>query len=140
MSSPNYALRHLGQDNASYSSECVEEKFSEVRGSKVGQPLPYLGHRAGVLTLWPFIHERRGKNRNSRKFTVASNHSDAAVSTRQQPGGTPSASERSDLVAVVAPLCIKELRLVTAQLPEKSGLIGPGHKRTSPLRSSRKMR
>jgi hypothetical protein len=61
MSSPNYALRHLGQDNASYSSECVEEKFSEVRGSKVGQPLPYLGHRAGVLTLWPFIHERRGK-------------------------------------------------------------------------------
>jgi hypothetical protein len=68
MSSPNYALRHLGQDNASYSSECVEEKFSEVRGSTVGQPLPYLGHRAGVLTLWPFIHERRG-NRNSRKFT-----------------------------------------------------------------------
>ena len=60
MFSPNYALRHLGQDNASYSSECVEEKFSEVRGSKVGQPLPYLGHRAGVLTLWPFIHERRG--------------------------------------------------------------------------------
>ena len=60
MSFPNYALRHLGQDNASYSSECVEEKFSEVRGSKVGQPLPYLGYRAGVLTLWPFIHERRG--------------------------------------------------------------------------------
>jgi len=75
---------------------------------------------------------------NSRKFTVASNRSDAAVSTRQQPGGTPSASERSDLVAVVAPLCIKELRLVTAQLPEKSGLIGPGHKPTSPLRSSTK--
>jgi hypothetical protein len=78
------------------------------------------------------------ENKNSRKFTVASNRSDAAVSTRQQPGGTPSASERSDLVAVVAPLCIKELRLVTAQLPEKSGLIGPGHKPTSPLRSSRK--
>jgi hypothetical protein len=56
---------------------------------------------------------------NSPKFTVASDRSDAAVSTRQQHGGTPLASKRSDLVAVVAPLCIKELRLVTMQLPEK---------------------
>ncbi len=35
-------------------------------------------------------------------------------------------SKRSDLVAVVAPLCIKELRLVTMQLPEKFSPIGPG--------------
>src|SRR5829696_2817660 len=64
------------------------------------------------------IHRSAWK-KNSRKFTVAINHSDAAESTRQQHGGIPSASKRSDLVAVVAPFCIKELRLVTVQLPEK---------------------
>jgi hypothetical protein len=63
---------------------------------------------------------RSAWKRNSAKFTVASNRSDAALSTRQQHGGTPSASKRSDLVAGVAPLCIKELRLVTTQLPENS--------------------
>src|SRR5215217_8101018 len=63
---------------------------------------------------------RSAWNRNSRKFKVASNRSDAALSTRQQHGGTPSASKRPDLVAGVAPLCIKELRLVTTQLPENS--------------------
>jgi hypothetical protein len=68
---------------------------------------------------WAQFTEVRGK-RNSRKFTVASNRSDAALSTRQQHGGTPSASKRSDLVAGVAPLCIKGLRLVTMQLPENS--------------------
>src|SRR5829696_201064 len=68
------------------------------------------------------IHRSAWK-KNSRKFTVAINHSDAAESTRQQHGGTPSASKRSDLVAVVAPFCIKELRHVTVQLPEKSGPI-----------------
>jgi hypothetical protein len=31
----------------------------------------------------------------------------------------PRPSKRGDLVTVVAPLCIKELRLVTMQLPEK---------------------
>src|SRR5215212_7245616 len=65
------------------------------------------------------IHRSAWK-KNSPKFTVASTRSDAAVSTLQQHGGTPSASKRSDLVAVVAPLCIKELRLVTMQLPENS--------------------
>jgi hypothetical protein len=67
MSSPNYALRHLGQDNASYSSECVEEKFSEVRGSKVGQPLPYLGLSGrGAYAL--ALYSRTSWNRYSRKF------------------------------------------------------------------------
>ena len=71
MSSPNYALRHLGQDNASYSSECVEEKFSEVRGSKVGQPLPYLGLSGrGAYAL--ALYSRTSWNKNSRKFTVTS--------------------------------------------------------------------
>jgi hypothetical protein len=73
---------------------------------------------------------------NSPKFAVASNPSDAVVSTRQQHGGTLSAPKRSDLVAVVAPFCIKELRLVTMQLPEKFSLIGWvigwGLNRTSP--------
>jgi hypothetical protein len=50
---------------------------------------------------------------------VASNPSGAAAGTRQRHGSIPSASKRSDLVAVVTPLCIKELRLVTMQLPEK---------------------
>src|SRR5829696_1644717 len=50
----------------------------------------------------------------------------------------PVAPGRGDLIAVVAPMCIKELRLVTGQLPEKSGLIGPGHKRTSPVRGYKK--
>jgi hypothetical protein len=70
MSSPNYALRHLGQDNASYSSECVEEKFSEVRGSKVGQPLPYLGLSGrGAYAL--ALYSRTSWNSNSRTFRVA---------------------------------------------------------------------
>jgi hypothetical protein len=69
---------------------------------------------------------------NSPKFAVASNRSDAALSTPQQHGGTPSASKRSDLVAVVAPMCVKELRLVTMQLPEKSSPIRTGLNRTSP--------
>src|SRR5215216_5985092 len=64
------------------------------------------------------IHRSAWK-KNSPKFTVASTRSDAAVSTLQQHGGTPSASKRSDLATVVAPLCVKGLRLVTMQLPEK---------------------
>jgi hypothetical protein len=50
---------------------------------------------------------------NSAKYAVASNRSDAAASTRRLHGGTPSASKLFDLVAVVAPFCIKGLRLVT---------------------------
>src|SRR5918998_3587008 len=57
-------------------------------------------------------HHRTSGKRNSTKFKVASNRSDAAVSTRQQHAGTPLASKLSDLVAVVAPTGIKGLRLV----------------------------
>src|SRR5215203_2808968 len=77
-------------------------------------------------------YARTSPKKCSRKFTVASNRSDAALITRQQHGSTSSASKRSDLVAVVAPLCIKGLRLVTMQLPEKFSPIGPGLYRTSP--------
>src|SRR5215207_1559386 len=37
----------------------------------------------------------------------------------KRPCSTPLGSKRSDLVLFVAPLCIKGLRLVTVQLPEK---------------------
>jgi hypothetical protein len=70
--------------------------------------------------------------RNSRKFTVANGPSGASPSTQLQHGGTPLASKRSDLVPFVAPICIKGLRLVTGQLPEKSSPIGAGINRPSP--------
>ena len=63
---------------------------------------------------------------NSPKFKVASDPSGTAASIRQRRGGIPSASHRSNQVAFVAPLCIKVLRLVTAQLPKKSWPIGSG--------------
>src|SRR5215204_5771340 len=78
------------------------------------------------------------EKRNSTKFAVASGSSTHRQAIDNRPCRPPMAPRRADLVAVVAPMCIKELRLVIGQLPEKSGLIGPGHKRTSPLRSSRK--
>src|SRR5215208_6343475 len=74
----------------------------------------------------------RGKKRNSRKFAVASDPSGAAPSTPRRHGGTPQASKRGDLVLFVAPLCSKELRLVTVQLPEKSWLSDRGSTRLWP--------
>src|SRR5919112_3204218 len=50
----------------------------------------------------------------------------------------PFGVKRPDLVAVVAPFCIKGLRLVTMQLPEKFSPSRPGTNRTSPSRSSKK--
>ena len=64
------------------------------------------------------IHRSAWK-RNSRKFAVANGSS----TYRQAPAYglcyPPSWSKRSDLAPFVAPLCIKGLRLVTVQLPEK---------------------
>src|SRR4051794_12188891 len=77
------------------------------------------------------IHRSAWK-RHSRKFAVASDPTDAAASTRKRPDGTPQASKRGDYVLLVAQTCIKELRLVTAQLPEKYSPLGPGPRRTSP--------
>jgi hypothetical protein len=75
---------------------------------------------------------------NSRKFKVASDPSSSAPSTRVRHGGASSEFERRDLVAFGAPVCIKGLRLVTTQLPEKSPPIGPGLNRTSPIWRSEK--
>ena len=85
------------------------------------------------------MHRSAHKN-NSTKFGVASDPSISAPSTRVRPGGASSESERRDLVAFVAPLCSKALRLATSQLPENSCPIGPGQSRTSPKRRSRKLR
>jgi uncharacterized protein YjbI with pentapeptide repeats/cell division protein FtsB len=57
---------------------------------------------------------------NSRKFGVASNRVTVAPSIPQRYGVESSAPKRVDQVGSVAPLCSKWLRLVTAQLPEKS--------------------
>jgi hypothetical protein len=77
-----------------------------------------------MKSLRAFIHPTSWKM-NSRKFAVASESS-----TQRQPHDnrrccTPSGSHHPDLVAVVAPMCIKVLRLATAQLPEKSQPTGP---------------
>src|SRR5215208_6236562 len=77
-------------------------------------------------------YARTSPKRNSRKFAVASGSPTQCQPLDNRPCRPPVAPGRSDLVAVVAPICIKGLRLVTGQLPEKSRPIGPGHKRTSP--------
>jgi hypothetical protein len=79
----------------------------------------------GPKAFSPSIHRSAWK-RNSRKFKVASDPSSSAPCTRVRQGGASSESERRDLVAFVAPLCSKALRLATSQLPENSCPIGPG--------------
>src|SRR5215212_2010038 len=84
------------------------------------------------------INPTSWKNKNSRKFSVDSVPPSSAARAQEWPGGTVLGSKRGDQVAFVAPLCIKALRLVTLQLPEKFSPIGPGLDRTSRLRRSRK--
>jgi len=69
---------------------------------------------------------------NSAKFTVANSSSTHRQAPNNRLCCTPLASKRGDYVVFVAPFCIKGLRLVTAQLPEKSWHIEPGLNRTSP--------
>jgi hypothetical protein len=83
-----------------YSPKCLEDKFSEVHGSK--------------LLLY------------------------AALTLDNRPWCCPPAPKCGDLVAVVTPMCIKGLRLVTMQLPEKFSPIGLGTNRSSHIRLSRK--
>jgi hypothetical protein len=56
---------------------------------------------------------------NSRKFTVANSSSTHRQALINRLSRTSLASERGDYVVFVAPMCIKGLRLVTMQLPEK---------------------
>src|SRR5215218_3382830 len=77
------------------------------------------------------IHRSAWK-KNSRKFTVANGFFTQRQPHDNRPCCTPLTSKRSDLALFVAPICIKGLRLVTVQLPEKSSPIGPGLNRTSP--------
>jgi hypothetical protein len=76
---------------------------------------------------------------NSRKFGVASDPSSAAPSTLQRHGATLSASKHGDQVAFVSAFCIKPLRLVTPQLPEKPWPIGPGARTNFAVLRSRKL-
>jgi hypothetical protein len=69
---------------------------------------------------------RTSPKSDSRKFAVASDRAEQGSGLRARYGGASSGSERRDLVAFVAPLCSKALRLVTLQLPEKFSPIGPG--------------
>src|SRR5215203_2474188 len=72
-----------------------------------------------------FIHSSAWK-RNSRKFAVASYSSTRLQPLDNRPWRSTPAPNRGNLVAVVAPMCIKGLRLVTMQLPEKFSPIGAG--------------
>jgi hypothetical protein len=78
----------------------------------------------------------RGKKRNSRKFTVASYSSTQLQPLDNRRWCNLLAPKRGDLVAVVASLCSKGLRLVTTQLPEKFLPIGLGTNRSSYIRLS----
>jgi hypothetical protein len=69
---------------------------------------------------------------NSAKFAVASYSSTRRQAPDDRLCCTTLGSKHHNLVAVVAPMCIKELRLVTIQLPEKFSPIGAGINRTSP--------
>jgi hypothetical protein len=55
-----------------------------------------------------------------------------------EPGAPLWGQNGSDLIAVVAPFCIKGLRLVTMQLPEKFSPIGLGTNQSSHIRVSAK--
>jgi hypothetical protein len=96
--------------------------------------------RAGLSPLssaWP-IHPSAW-NMNSRKFAVASYSSTRLQPLDNRPCCSPPTPKRSDLVAVVAPMCIKGLRLVTMQLLEKFSPMGLGTNRSSHIRVSRKL-
>src|SRR5215212_3779775 len=81
------------------------------------------------------IH-RSAWNRYSRKFAVASDPPSSAARAQERHGGTVLGSKRTYQVAFVAPLCIKGLRLVTLQLPEKFPSHRTGADRTSQRRRS----
>src|SRR5215208_6085185 len=55
-----------------------------------------------------------------------------------EPGAPLWGQNGSDLIAVVAPFCIKGLRLVPMQLPEKFSPTGLGTNQSSHIRVSRK--
>jgi hypothetical protein len=94
------------------------------------------GSRAASALSPALIHLSTWK-RNSRKFAVASYSFTRLQPLVKRPCCSPPAPKHSELVAVVAPFCIKGLRLVTMQLPEKFSPIGVGTNRSSHIRLSR---
>ena len=92
----------------------------------------------GPSGTWGCTIHRSAWNKNSRKFKVASDTSTQRQPLDNRPWCTPLGSKHLDLVAVVAPMCIKGLRLATMELPEKLSPIGLGTNRISHIRLSRK--
>jgi hypothetical protein len=81
---------------------------------------------ASALSLLALIHRSAWKKKiNSPKFAVANGSSTYRQALENRLCGSPLGSKRGHLVAVVAPMCVKGLRLVTSQLPEKSWAVGP---------------
>src|SRR5215208_6681470 len=101
--------------------------FSDIVGTSCTRSQPVL---LLILSAWKW---------NSRKFKVASDSSTQRQLLDNRPCCTPLGRKHPDLVAVVAPFCIKGLRLVTVQLLEKFSPIRPGANQTSPSRSSTKL-
>jgi hypothetical protein len=116
--------------------------FSHTTCREYSIPRSVTGSRQGAHC--PIHPSAWKKKRNSRKFAVASDPPILAPGTPRRHGVGPSTPKRGDLVAFVAPSCIKALRLATSQLPENSCPIGPGPTElslngvlgSSPVRSS----
>src|SRR5829696_2690230 len=69
------------------------------------------------------------EKKNSAKFTVANSSSTHRQTLNNGLQSIPLASKCGHYVVFVAPLCIKGLRLVTVQRPEKSWPIRPEQRR-----------
>src|SRR5215208_7630000 len=99
----------------------------------------WLSPRCGLNVVAAYT-ARASPKENSRKFKVANGSSTARQALENRLCGTPLGSKRGNLVAVVAPLRIKGLRLVTARPPEKflvpSGLYQPPCRRADRPKAS----
>ena len=124
---PNDPTRATGTARASSIASGRRRSRARVAGSWEAPGVSRRGGR-GALRLGPLlalIHPSAWK-RNSAKFKVAGDPPSSAASIPRRHFAEPSAPKRGDLVAFVAALCIKVLRLVTLQLPEKSLPSGRG--------------
>src|SRR5215208_702861 len=124
-SEPKAAASSLSAHVPVRSEKAVRAVGRKFTHTEVGASLPRFS-----------IHRSAWKS--SPQFAVASYYSTLLQPLDNRPWCSPPAPKRSDLVAVVAPFCIKGLRLVTMQLPEKFSPIGVGTNRSSHIRLSRK--
>src|SRR5215211_1691866 len=120
-------LRLPGRGYLSYSAHLFFLTFLEKRVASIlstSYQCIYTLHaqRAGCILkwvcVWCIINPSAWK-RNSRKFTVATGSPTHRQALTNRPCYTPLGSKPGDFVPLVASSCIKGLRLVTVQLPEK---------------------